>query len=61
MKGYITGVASVLVAMPLIPNHPVWFIVVVVLFCAVILAFWTGLVGIEKTDKFPDSLLALFC
>lgn len=51
MKGYITGVASGLVAMPLIPNHPVWFIVVVVLVCALILAFWTGLVGIEKTDK----------
>ena len=51
MKGYITGVASVLVAMPLIPNHPVLFIVAVVLASVVILAFWTGLVRVEKKNK----------
>ena len=48
MKGYMRGVASELMAMPLMANHPVLFIVAVVLASVVILAFWTGLVRVER-------------
>ena len=49
MKCYMRGVASVLMAMPLIPNHPVLFMVAVVLLTTIILTFWTGLVRVEKS------------
>jgi len=49
-KGYIAGVVGVLMAMPLMANHPVLFIVATVLLTTIILAFWTGLVRVEKSE-----------
>lgn len=51
MKGFITGVASTLLAMPLLPGHPVLFILATVLLAVIILPFWTGLVRVEVYGK----------
>jgi len=50
MKGYTTGVASVLMARPLMANHPVLFIVATVLLTMITLIFWTGLVRVEGSE-----------
>lgn len=47
MKGYTTGVGSALLALLLMPGHPVFAIAVSALTTVVILAFWTGAVRIE--------------
>lgn len=49
MKGFLTGIASALLAFPLLENHPMLFVLATVLLTVIVLAFWTGLVRVEKS------------
>ncbi len=51
MKGYITGIVCGLLAMLMWSSHPLLSIMVVLTLPAIVLAFWTGVIGFrfEKT------------
>lgn len=50
MKGLITSVGSVLLGIILWADHPILAFIVPVLLAVVVLAFWTGAVGV-RFDK----------
>jgi hypothetical protein len=47
MKGFISGAAAGLLAVNMLPEHPLLAFAVVTLLPIVILAFWTGAIGIR--------------
>ena len=47
MRGYITGIVCGLLALLLWPNHLFLSIMVALVVPAVVLAFWTGTVGVR--------------
>lgn len=50
MKGIVTSIIVGLIYYPLLQNHPYWSLFLMVISAIVILAFWTGIVGIKWDD-----------
>lgn len=51
MKDYLTSAGSALLAMPLLANHPVSYVLDTALISATILIFCTGVVQIEWSHR----------
>lgn len=51
MKGIVTSIVVGLIFYPFMLNHPFWGGGLMVISGIVILAFWTGAVGIKRDDK----------
>jgi hypothetical protein len=51
MKGIVTSIIVGLIFYPLMLNHPYWSLILMAISAILILAFWTGAVGIKRDDK----------